>query len=58
MGIPSGRVSVHGDIARIEMPKQYFAQFINNEPIVLSIKEISFKYITLDLEGFRSGSMD
>ena len=58
MGIPSGRVRLHGDIARIEMPKQYFAQFINNESIVPSIKEIGFKYITLDLEGFRSGSMD
>ena len=58
LGIPSGRVRVHGDIARIEMPKNYMADFVSNEEVIKKIKEIGFRYITLDLEGFRSGSMD
>ncbi len=58
LGIHSGRVRVHGNIARIEMPKEYFVDFINNNSIVSKLKKIGFKYVTLDLEGFRSGSMD
>lgn len=56
--IPSGRVRVHGDIARIEIPKEYFHRFMENQCLIRNIKEVGFKYITLDLEGFRSGSMD
>ena len=58
MGISSGRVRVHGDIARIEIPRKYFIDFVKDNSIVSLIKEIGFKYVTLDLEGFRSGSMD
>ena len=57
-GIPSGRVRLHGDIARIEIPKQYFGEFIADTETIDKIKNIGFRYITLDLEGFRSGSMD
>ncbi|GFI60961.1 pyridinium-3,5-biscarboxylic acid mononucleotide sulfurtransferase [Clostridiales bacterium] len=57
-GIPSGRVRVHGDIARIEIPKECFGELVSDEKLVSEIKKIGFPYITLDLEGFRSGSMD
>lgn len=57
-GIPSGRVRLHGDIARIEIPKAEFSKFMTDESLIENIKEIGFRYITLDLEGFRSGSMD
>ncbi len=57
-GILSGRVRVHGDIARIEIPHKYFADFINDDSIVSLLKDLGYKYVTLDLEGFRSGSMD
>lgn len=56
--IKSGRVRLHGDIARIEMPKEFFEEFTKNDELITKIKETGFKYITLDLEGFRSGSMD
>jgi len=56
--IESGRVRLHGDVARIEIPKSNFSQFIDNRELLESIKQLGFKYITLDLEGFRSGSMD
>ena len=58
LGIPSVRIRVHGDIARIEMPPEYFSIFISKGDIIHKLKEIGFRYITLDLEGFRSGSMD
>ncbi len=58
LNIPSGRVRLHGDIARIEVPKEYFAVFMENAELIKKIKEVGFRYITLDLEGFRSGSMD
>ena len=57
-GIQSGRVRVHGDIARIEIPKDKFGTFISDKEIIENIKKIGFRYVTLDLEGFRSGSMD
>lgn len=57
-GIPSGRVRLHGDIARIEIPKDRFTDFMADKNIVEEIKKIGFRYVTLDLEGFRSGSMD
>lgn len=56
--IKSVRVRLHGDIARIEMQKEFFEEFMKNDELIMKIKEIGFKYITLDLEGFRSGSLD
>lgn len=56
--IKSGRVRLHNDIARIEIPKEFFGEFMKNNSLIMKIKAVGFKYITLDLEGFRSGSMD
>lgn len=53
------RLRVHGDTARIELdPQQAEAAVKNRETIVKELKRLGFDYITLDLEGFRSGSMD
>ena len=52
------RVRVHGDIARVEIAKDDFERFIKDEELIKEIKNAGFKYVTLDLEGFRSGSMD
>ena len=50
---------VHDDIARIETDKEDFEQLLKHkEEIVKELKKIGYDYITLDLEGFRSGSMD
>ncbi len=57
-GITGGRARVHGDILRLELNKKDFNNIVSNEILIKKIKEIGFKYITLDLEGFRSGSMD
>ena len=49
------------DLARIEVPVASLAAFANDamrEKITANFKSLGFKFITLDLEGFRSGSMN
>jgi uncharacterized protein len=57
-GMEGCRVRWHDSIARIEAPGNYFDTILNTKEIVQEIKALGFKYITLDLEGFRSGSMN
>jgi uncharacterized protein len=57
-GMEGCRVRWHESIARIEAPSNYFDIILNTKEIVQEIKALGFKYITLDLEGFRSGSMN
>lgn len=53
------RLRVHGDTARLETDAGQFAAVLaKREKIAKRLKELGFTYITLDLEGFRSGSMD
>jgi len=59
MGLQVVRVRCHGETARIEVRPQDFPLVMNNkEAIVTEFKKLGFIYITLDLEGFRSGSMN
>ncbi len=57
-GFPVNRLRIHGDTARIEIPKARFAAFLEQAGLVGKLKALGFQYVTLDLEGFRSGSMD
>lgn len=53
------RVRVYRDIARLEIDTEEFPQLLKErERIIRKLKELGFPYVTLDLEGFRSGSMD
>ncbi len=58
LGIPKIRVRVHQEVARIEVEKEYFNIIMQNLDIVNKIKNLGFKYVTLDLEGLTSGSFD
>ncbi|MBM3706973.1 MAG: ATP-dependent sacrificial sulfur transferase LarE [Actinobacteria bacterium] len=61
LGFFNLRVRYHNKIARIEIDPNDFGIVINKkncQKIVEELKKLGFKYITLDLEGFRSGSMD
>jgi pyridinium-3,5-biscarboxylic acid mononucleotide sulfurtransferase len=56
------RVRYHkGDVAQIEVPVEQLSKFAD-EPfrreVVEHLKSLGFKYVALDLEGFRSGSMN
>jgi len=54
------RVRHHQNIARLEIPKEDFARLIGSvlDDVVNKLKELGFIYITLDLQGLRSGSMN
>jgi pyridinium-3,5-biscarboxylic acid mononucleotide sulfurtransferase len=53
------RVRYHKNIARIEIDKKHFTKLLNvSSEIVSKFNEIGFKYVTLDLQGFRSGSLN
>jgi uncharacterized protein len=59
LGFTQFRVRMHGNLARIEMIQEEIEEAISKrEKIVKHLKALGFDYVTLDLEGFRSGSMD
>jgi uncharacterized protein len=59
LGIKQFRVRFHNEIARIEVKKDDFSHILDkSEIIVKHLKKLGFKYITLDIEGFRSGSLN
>ena len=58
IGIKNLRVRVHNEIARIEVSKEDFKIIFENENIIEKIKNIGFRYVTLDLSGLQSGSFD
>jgi len=59
LGYPVVRIRLHGDIARIEVPKEKLSNILGDSDLIISrLKGLGFSYVTLDLKGFRSGSMD
>lgn len=59
LGLHNIRLRVHGDIARIEADEDAFGILTEHrKEIIERLRELGYIYITLDLEGFRSGSMD
>jgi uncharacterized protein len=53
------RVRHHGETARIEVPPQDFDALLKNkERISQKFHELGFIYISLDLDGFKSGSLN
>lgn len=58
-GFYNVRLRLHQDILRIEVDNKDFSKFMEyKDTFIQKLKELDFLYITLDLEGFRSGSMD
>ncbi len=58
-GYPGTRVRVHGDVARIECLPGYLEKMVLNpdrQLIITNLKRIGFRYVSLDLEGYRTGS--
>jgi uncharacterized protein len=59
-GLSEVRVRYHaGDIARVEVPTEAIAKLASSEmreAFVALLRSLGFKFVTLDLEGFRSGS--
>lgn len=60
-GFTQLRVRAHDAIARIEVPVEDLPRLLDPETrlrVTARLHEIGFRYVTLDLEGFRSGSMN
>ena len=60
-GFHQVRVRFHGAIARIEIQQDEVARFAetrNREAVVRKFKELGFDYVTLDLVGYQTGSMN
>ncbi len=62
LGFSDGRVRYHdGDLARVEIPINELDRALTAEcrdAITMKLRELGFKFITIDLEGFRSGSLN
>ncbi|MCX5806339.1 MAG: ATP-dependent sacrificial sulfur transferase LarE [Proteobacteria bacterium] len=59
LGIRQVRVRHHGNIARIEVTGEDFGTIMANKTgIVEALKQYGFSYVTLDLEGYKTGSMN
>lgn len=53
------RVRVHNDIARIEIPISNFSTFLQHRTeVTTSMLTLGFRFVTLDLMGLRSGSLN
>lgn len=59
LGFQQLRVRHHGEIARIEVPAGDMPRLLElKDRVVDKLKELGYLYVTLDLKGFRSGSMN
>ncbi len=61
LGFRQFRVRHHGDIVRIEIAREELGRALTQEmarEFTAIFKGLGFKFVTLDLEGFRSGSMN
>lgn len=52
------RVRFHGDIARIELGEDEPIDNVKLKKLVPDIKKLNFKYVVLDIEGYRTGSLN
>ncbi|CAN5581640.1 ATP-dependent sacrificial sulfur transferase LarE [soil metagenome] len=61
LGFPQVRVRHHGDLARIEIAREDLPRALSLEvldQITQALKPLGFLYVTLDTQGYRSGSMN
>ncbi|HYT26690.1 MAG TPA: ATP-dependent sacrificial sulfur transferase LarE [Actinomycetota bacterium] len=60
-GLDRLRVRDHGDLARVEVPLEALPMLVEPDRrahLVARLRDLGFAFVTLDLEGFRSGSMN
>lgn len=58
-GFPVVRVRVHNDLVRVEVPEVEFAKLLAKKTEMSEfMKGLGFNYVTLDVDGFKSGRMN
>ncbi len=61
LGFSLVRVRHHDEIARIEVPAAEIGRFFEEglvDRVVARLKEIGYRYVTVDMQGYRSGSLN
>ncbi len=61
LGFPILRVRDHGEVARIEVPREDIARLVDPDvahSVNDRLKELGYRYVAVDLRGFRSGSLN
>lgn len=59
LGVNQLRVRHHGKIARIEVSEEDMITILNNrKSIVEKLKSLGYNFVTMDLQGYRTGSMN
>ncbi|HEY2401358.1 MAG TPA: hypothetical protein VGI23_13455, partial [Steroidobacteraceae bacterium] len=61
LGFPQVRVRHHGELARVEIARQDLPRALTLDKldrITVALRSCGFVYITLDTQGYRSGSMN
>ncbi|MGP3667983.1 MAG: ATP-dependent sacrificial sulfur transferase LarE [Candidatus Bathyarchaeota archaeon] len=61
LGLNVVRVRDHGELARVEIERKDYKVVLCNknlDNIIRKLRKLGFKFVTLDLEGYRSGSFD
>ena len=59
LGIRQVRVRYHGGVARVEVENEDFDRVLDHkDEIVQALNSFGFMYVTLDLKGYRTGSMN
>ncbi len=61
LGFPGTRVRLHKNIARLEISTKYFTRILEDDTrikVVEEFKRHGIEFISLDLEGYRTGSMN
>lgn len=59
MGFGQLRVRIHGNLARLEVSPENFSKLLNLRGVIVDkLKSLGFTYVTLDLQGYRVGSMN
>jgi uncharacterized protein len=61
LGFGASRVRNHGYIARIELEKDRIAEFVSSavaNNVASNFHKLGYEFVTIDLEGYRSGSFD
>jgi uncharacterized protein len=59
LGFRQLRVRHYGDLARLELPISDLDEVLaRRDDVVAAVKTAGYRYVTLDLEGFRSGNLN
>jgi len=61
LGFRQLRVRYHGELARVEVEPQEIDRLLDKKlraEVVRFLKEVGFTYVTLDLQGYRTGAMN